>query len=131
MVGVPKNIKTRQDVLNLFEMSKKNELNKEEIISLFNDIKANQIFRLPIIEKGDNYFLIPKTERELPVIYNVEPYVIPELESSMSNGKDNEVFKIVGFVPKEDYIELTYPSEILDDLELTVDEINNMINELR
>lgn len=129
MQGIPKRIATKQDIINLVDMAKKNFLNKNELINTLNEIKSDRTFQLPIIEKGKDYFLIPKTERELPSIYNVEPYVIPELDNE--NEKENEVFKILGEPPKEDFIELSSPSEILIDLDLTEEEVNKIIDELK
>lgn len=125
MVGIPKNLNTKRDVENLQEMAKMNLIDRKEWIKHLEELKTEDIFRLPILEKGEGYFTIPKTERELPRIYNVEPMLIPETEE-----QGNEVYKITGQVPDEDYIELSAGFQELEKLGLTVSEITDMIKEL-
>lgn len=128
MVGIPKNIKTKQDILNLVEMSKQKEVNKNELIVLLEELKKDDVFKLPIIEKEKDYFIINKTERNIPAIYSVEPYIIPETEES---DIKNETLKLYGEVPKEDYIEIIVPNEYLETINITKEEIEQLIKELQ
>ena len=71
MVGIPKILNTKRDVHNLHEMALNNLIDRKEWVIRLKKLKAEDIFRLPILEKGDGYFIIPKTERELPKIYAI------------------------------------------------------------
>lgn len=126
MVGIPKNLATKRDVINLQEMAKSNIIERKEWIKRLEELKREDIFRLPILEKGEGYFTIPKTERELPGTYTVEPMVISEEEAE----RENEVYKIIGEVPAEDFIELSGGYQKAEKLGLTVEEIIGMIEEL-
>lgn len=127
MVGIPKILNTKRDLHNLHEMALNNLIDRKEWIARLKELKAEDIFRLPILEKGDGYFIIPKTERELPKIYAIEPMLIPETEEIR---KENEVYKITGEVPAEDFIELSGGHQEAEKLGLTVEEIISMIEEL-
>ena len=127
MVGIPKILNTKRDVQNLHEMALSNLIDRKEWIACLKKLKAEDTFRLPILEKGDGYFVIPKTERELPKIYVVEPILIPETDEV---EKENKVYKITGEVPAEDFIELSGGHQEAEKLGLTVEEIASMIEEL-
>lgn len=126
MVGIPKNLNTKRDVENLQEMAKSNLIDRKGWIKRLEDLKTENTFKLPILEKGDNYFTIPKTERELPIIYTVEPITMVE----ETTGREDEVYKITGSVPDEDFITLSGGYENAEKLGLTVEEITSMIKEL-
>lgn len=126
MVGIPKILNTKRDVYNLHEMALNNLIDRKEWVIRLKKLKAEDIFRLPILEKGDGYFIIPKTERELPKIYAAVPVTLSEEEGA----KENEVYKITGEVPVEDFIELSGGCQEAEKLGLTADEITSMIEEL-
>ena len=126
MVGVPKTLNTKRDILNLQQMAKENLIDRKEWTDRLKNLKKEDIFRLPILEKGEGYFIIPKTERELPKIYAAVPVTLSEEEGT----KENEVYKITGEVPVEDFIELSGGCQEAEKLGLTADEITSMIEEL-
>lgn len=126
MVGIPKILNTKRDILNLQQMAKENLIDRKEWTDRLKNLKKEDIFRLPILEKGDGYFLIPKTERELPKNYAAVHVTLAEEEGA----KENEVYKITGEVPAEDFIELSGGHQEAEKLGLTVEEITSMIEEL-
>ena len=126
MVGIPKTLNTKRDILNLQQMAKENLIDRKEWIDRLKNLKKEDIFKLPILEKGDGYFLIPKTERELPKNYAAVPVTLAEEEGT----KENEVYKITGEVPVEDFIELSGGCQEAEKLGLTAEEITSMIKEL-
>lgn len=126
MVGIPKTLSTKRDVLNLQQMAKENLIDRKEWIKRLEDLRREDVFRLPILEKGDGFFTIPKTERELPKIYNA----VSTLSLGDAEMKENEVYKITGDIPAEDFIELSGGHQEAERLELTMEEIKQMIEEL-
>lgn len=80
MVGIPKTLNTKRDILNLQQMAKENLIDRKEWTDRLKNLKKEDIFRLPILEKGEGYFIIPKTERELPKIYAAVPVTLSEEE---------------------------------------------------
>lgn len=126
MVGIPKTLNTKRDILNLQQMAKENLIDRKEWTDRLKNLKKEDIFRLPILEKGEGYFIIPKTERELPKTYIAVPVTLAEEEGA----KENEVYKITGEVPVEDFIELSGGCQEAEKLGLTAEEITSMIEEL-
>lgn len=126
MVGIPKTLNTKRDILNLQQMAKENLIDRKEWTDRLKNLKKEDIFRLPILEKGEGYFIIPKTERELPKTYVAVPVTLSEEEGT----KENEVYKITGEVPVEDFIELSGGCQEAEKLGLTAEEITSMIEEL-
>ena len=126
MVGIPKTLNTKRDILNLQQMAKENLIDRKEWADRLKKLKKEDIFRLPILEKGEGYFIIPKTERELPKTYIAVPVTLAEEEGA----KENEVYKITGEVPVEDFIELSGGCQEAEKLGLTAEEITSMIEEL-
>lgn len=126
MVGIPKTLNTKRDILNLQQMAKENLIDRKEWTERLKNLKKEDIFRLPILEKGEGYFIIPKTERELPKTYIAVPVTLAEEEGA----KENEVYKITGEVPVEDFIELSGGCQEAEKLGLTAEEITSMIEEL-
>ena len=126
MVGIPKTLNTKRDILNLQQMAKENLIDRKEWTDRLKKLKKEDIFRLPILEKGEGYFIIPKTERELPKTYIAAPVTLAEEEGA----KENEVYKITGEVPVEDFIELSGGCQEAEKLGLTAEEITSMIEEL-
>ena len=126
MVGIPKTLNTKRDILNLQQMAKENLIDRKEWTDRLKNLKKEDIFRLPILEKGEGYFIIPKTERELPKTYVAVPVTLSEEEGT----KENEVYKITGEVPVEDFIELSGGCQEAEKLRLTAEEITSMIEEL-
>ncbi len=126
MVGIPKTLNTKRDILNLQQMAKENLIDRKEWTDRLKNLKKEDIFRLPILEKGEGYFIIPKTERELPKTYIAAPVTLAEEEGA----KENEVYKITGEVPVEDFIELSGGCQEAEKLGLTAEEITSMIEEL-
>lgn len=126
MVGIPKTLNTKRDILNLQQMAKENLIDRKEWTDRLKKLKKEDIFRLPILEKGEGYFIIPKTERELPKTYAAVPVTLAEEEGT----KENEVYKITGEVPVEDFIELSGGCQEAEKLGLTAEEITSMIEEL-
>ena len=126
MVGIPKILNTKRDILNLQQMAKENLIDRKEWVDRLKNLKKEDVFRLPILEKGEGYFIIPKTERELPKIYVTVPVTLAGEEGV----KENEVYKITGEVPAENFIELSGGHQEVEKLGLTVEEITSMIEEL-
>lgn len=127
MVGIPKTLNTKRDVTNLQQMAKENLINRKEWIEKLKEMTKEDIFRLPVLKKEEGYFTIPKTERELPVIYSAIPMVIPETEGT---PMETEVYKITGEAPENGFIELNGGYQEAERLELTQEEIKKMIEEL-
>ena len=70
MVGIPQFLNTKRDVENLQKMAVENLIERKEWIKKLEELKNKSTFQIPIIEKGENYFIIPKIDRELPAIYH-------------------------------------------------------------
>ena len=127
MVGIPKNLNTKRDVTNLQQMAKENLIDRKEWTERLKEMTKEDMFPIPVLEKGEGYFIIPKTERELPAIYSAVPMVIPETEGT---PMETEVFKITGEAPESGFVELNGGYQEAERLELTQEEIKKMIEEL-
>lgn len=125
MVGIPQFLNTKRDVENLQKMAVENLIERKEWMKKLEELKNKSTFQIPIIEKGEDYFIIPKIDRELPAIYNA---VLSTLEERTE--QEVEVCKIVATPPDEDFIELTGEALELDRLGITEQEINEFIKEL-
>ena len=125
MVGIPHFLNTQRDVENLQKIAVENLIERKEWIKKLEELKNKSTFQIPIIEKGENYFIIPKIDRELPAIYHA---VLSTLEEQTE--QEVEVYKIVATPPDKDFIELTGGALELDRLGITEQEINEFIKEL-
>ncbi len=127
MIGIPSNLNTKRDVINLQEMAKKNLIDRKEWLKVLEGLQKEDTFNLPVLEKGEGYFIIPKTERELPEQYSV--LSIETLEETPGEEQKNEVYKVQGEI-EGDYIVLSAGHQDAERLELTQEEIKNYIKEL-
>lgn len=127
MVGIPRNLNTKRDILNLQQMAKENLVDRKEWIERLRTMAKEDIFTLPVLEKGEGYFIIPKTERELPVAYSAASMVALETEGTRT---ETEVFKVSGEAPANGYVEISGGYQEAERLELTQEEIKKMIEEL-
>lgn len=126
MIGIPKTINTKKDVENLHEMAKQNLIDRKEWAARLNKFAKEDMFYLPVLEKGEGYFVIPKTDRELPAKYATAAIVVVNDEET---GKENEVIKIEGEI-SENYMPLSAGHQEADRLGITQEEIKKMLKEL-
>ena len=56
MVGIPKTLNTKRDILNLQQMAKENLIDRKEWTIRLKNLKKEDIFRLPILRKRRGIF---------------------------------------------------------------------------
>lgn len=128
MVGIPKNLATKRDVMNLQEMAKNNLIDRKEWIARLEELKTEDTFNIPVLEKGDGFFIIPKTERELPAAYDAK--IVTTLNEGGDEEQQNqEVYQIAGEI-EGDFLTLKGGFQEADKLGLTQEEITKLIEEL-
>lgn len=128
MVGIPKNLATKRDVMNLQEMAKNNLIDRKEWIARLEELKTEDTFNIPVLEKGDGFFIIPKTERELPAAYDAK--IVTTLNEGGDEEQQNqEVYQIAGEI-EGDFLTLKGGFQEADKLGLTQEEIIKLIEEL-
>lgn len=128
MVGIPKNLATKRDVMNLQEMAKNNLIDRKEWIARLEELKTEDTFNIPVLEKGDGFCIIPKTERELPAAYDAK--IVTTLNEGGDEEQQNqEVYQIAGEI-EGDFLTLKGGFQEADKLGLTQEEIIKLIEEL-
>lgn len=125
MIGIPKNISTKRDIENLHAMALENLIDRKEWAARLEKIAKEDVFNLPVLEKGEGYFTIPKTERELP-----EQYATAAIAVIDEENPNNEFFRIEGEIT-EDKILLSVGHQEADRLGITQAEIEKMLKELK
>lgn len=128
MVGIPKNLATKRDVMNLQDMAKKNLIDRKKWITKLEELQVESTFNIPVLEKGEGYFTIPKIERELPAIYSARVATILN-EAEAEDGQKHEVYQIAGEI-EGDFLILKGGFQAAEKLGLTQEEIKKLIEEL-
>lgn len=129
MRGIPKVFATRQDITNTHIMALRGKLDKNEwkkvLIELCQEVK----FGLPVIERGPDYIIIPKTDRPVPESYGVVT------ESTIDDNKGNTVWEVLKIYTADPesidtvYISGGYPK--LEQAGVTLDEVKQLIREIK
>jgi len=125
MRGIPHHIETKRDVENLQYLALANKINRNEWIKRLEKIKEDTEFKLPILEKTAEYIVTIDTDRDLSFIGDTEV-----IETEV-DGQIRRTIKITVSNYQYNEIIITTSNEQLTKLELTKEEVENMIEELR
>lgn len=129
MRGIPKVFATKQDILNTHIMALRGRLDRKEWKATLEDLCEEVKFAIPVIEKGPDYVVIPKTDRPIPESYGTV------VESSINDNKDNVVWETMKiFTAEPDAIDTVFISggyPKLDQAGMTVEEIKRLIREIK
>lgn len=129
MRGIPKVFATRQDLINTHVMALRGKLDKREWKATLEELCQEVKFAIPVIEKGPDYIVIPKTDRHIPESYGTA------VESTIEDHKGNVVWKTMKiFTAEPDAIDTVWISGGYPKLEhagVTLGEVLQMIREIR
>lgn len=129
MRGIPKVFATKQDILNTHIMALRGRLDRKEWKATLEDLCEEVKFAIPVIEKGPDYVVIPKTDRPIPESYGTV------VESSINDNKDNVVWETMKiFTAEPDAIDTVFISggyPKLDQAGMTVEEVKRLIREIK
>lgn len=129
MRGIPKVFATKQDILNTHIMALRGRLDRKEWKATLEDLCEEVKFAIPVIEKGPDYVVIPKTDRPIPESYGTV------VESSINDNKDNVVWETMKiFTAEPDAIDTVFISggyPKLDQAGMTLEEVKRLIREIK
>ncbi|MGL5126140.1 MAG: hypothetical protein ACRC6U_09215 [Fusobacteriaceae bacterium] len=123
MIGIPRFLNTKKDVQNLQKMTLANLVDRKEWVEKLIGFSVPAIYRFPILEKTQNYIVVPFSDRILENFTRIEVIV---------TGEEVETKTIKIFIEnhEKDFVEITGDFLELERLGLSAEEVNKMIEEV-
>lgn len=129
MKGIPKMFNTKQDLLNVHYMALRGTIDRKEWKKVLEELAQEVKFSIPVIDKGPDYIVIPKTEKEIPASYGTV------VSDSIDDHKGNTIWQTMKIYTAEpDSIDSViigggYPK--LDYIGMKVEDILKLIREIK
>ncbi|MGL6130349.1 MAG: hypothetical protein ACRCZ9_01885 [Fusobacteriaceae bacterium] len=123
MIGIPAVIATKKDIQNLQKMVLENLIDRKDWVEKLNGFLIHTVYRFQILEKTENYIVIPFSEKILESFTRIEV---------MTAGEEIETKTIKIFIEnfEKDFVEITGGFLELERLGLSAEEVNKMIEEV-
>lgn len=114
---------------NLHSMALRGQIDRKEWKVVLEDMIDEVKYALPVIEKGPDYIIIPYTDKEIPESYGTV------VESSINDNKGETIWRTLKIYTAEpdaiDTVILSGGYPKAEQVEMTVNEIKNMIREIK
>lgn len=129
MRGIPKVFATKQDIVNTHIMALRGRLDRFEWKKTLQDLCEEVKFAIPVIEKGPDYIVIPKTDRPIPASYGTVT------EDSINDNKENIIWKTMKIFTADpesiDTVILSGGYPKLEQAGISYNEVQQMIREIK
>ncbi|MGL5709591.1 MAG: hypothetical protein ACRCW9_01945 [Cetobacterium sp.] len=123
MIGIPAVIATKKDIQNLQKMVLENLIDRKEWVEKLNGFLIPTVYRFQILEKTENYIVVPFSEKIL------ESFIRTEV---ITTEEETETKTIKIFIEnyEKDFVEIIGGFLELERLGLSAEEVNKMIEEV-
>lgn len=119
MIGIPKHLNNKNDVYNCHKLALGNTVSRLEWKQMLLKIKEKTVYNIPILQKTENYMILPYTEHLVKAYENIEVVIL----------EDENYIKLTPVI-ENDFITIEGERVELQRLDLTLQEVENMIEEV-